>query len=56
MGGTEQGAGSGPAGRRNSTVRRRIGASILLVAVLAVALFAVPLGFAASRIDRKSVV
>jgi signal transduction histidine kinase len=36
-----------------STVRRRIGVSILLVAVLAVALFAIPLALAASRLFRE---
>jgi signal transduction histidine kinase len=40
-------------GTRSSTVRRRIGAAILLVAVLAVALFAVPLALAASRLFRE---
>ncbi len=39
--------------RRTWTVRRRIGASILLAAVLAVALFAIPLALAASRLFRE---
>ena len=55
MGATEHDGERRPrrAGRRNSTVRRRIGTSILLVAVLAVALFAVPLALAAKRLFRE---
>ena len=56
MGATGQGGRRWSAnltGRRSPTVRRRIVVSILLVVVFAVALFAVPLAFAATRLFRE---